>query len=93
MVQMLQPDFGVGVPAGFVSLILATICIWCNVSFKSSLWRFLCNSKDIYVYLWSYLPNASELSSSSMQCYWVETWWSKTSATPAGNWMVVCTTK
>jgi hypothetical protein len=27
MVQMLQPDFGVGVPAGFVSLILATICI------------------------------------------------------------------
>jgi hypothetical protein len=21
----------------------------CNVSFKSSLWRFLCNSKDIYV--------------------------------------------
>jgi hypothetical protein len=53
MVQMLQRDFGVGVPAGFVSLILGTICIRCNVSFKSSLWRFLCNSKDIYVYLWS----------------------------------------
>jgi len=49
MIQMLLPNFGVGVLTSFVYLILGTIFIQCNVSFKSPFWRFLCNFKYVCV--------------------------------------------
>jgi hypothetical protein len=49
MVQMLLPNFGVGVLASFVYFILGMIFIQYNVSFKLPLWRFLCNFKYVCV--------------------------------------------